>query len=73
VLDCEAITDIDVTAAGTFAEVLEWLDTQKVSLHYSRIRPDLLPKLKAVDPLCTEHAFGTNRAALGALVDSSAN
>jgi high affinity sulfate transporter 1 len=67
VLDCEAITDIDVTGAGTFADVRDWIALQDVSLRYTRVRPDLLELLKKIDPQCEQRSFGTNRQALEAL------
>ncbi len=67
VLDCEAMTDIDVTAAGTFRDLRDWIALQDVALRYSRVRPDFVPILKSVDPQCEQRTFGTNRLALEAL------
>lgn len=64
ILDCEAITDIDVTGARAFGEVREWLETQDVELHYSRVRPDLVGLLTAFDLHSGTSIFGTNRQAL---------
>ena len=67
VLDCEAITDIDVTGAKTFREVTAWLAEQKVTLHLSRVRPDLLAVLQRFDLRGDLEIHGTNRQALAAL------
>jgi len=67
VLDCEAITDIDVTGAKTFREVVEWLAEQQVTLHLSRVRPDLLKVLHRFDLRSDLKIHGTNRQALQAL------
>ena len=67
VLDCEAITDIDVTGAKAFREVVEWLASQHVTLHLSRVRPDLLKVLHRFDLRADLKIHGTNRQALQAL------
>jgi len=67
VLDCEAITDIDVTGAKAFREVVEWTGTQGVTLHLSRVRPDLLRVLHRLDLRGDLKIHGTNRQALQAL------
>jgi SulP family sulfate permease len=67
VLDCEAITDIDVTGGKTFAEVLAWLKAQKIELYYSRVRPDLAMAIASIDPTAADRTFGTNRQAIGQL------
>ena len=67
VLDCEAITDIDVTGAKTFREVTAWLAEQQVTLHLSRVRPDLLAVLQRFDLRGDLEIHGTNRQALAAL------
>jgi len=67
VLDCEAITDIDVTGAKAFREVVEWLGEQHVTLHLSRVRPDLLKVLHRFDLRSDLKIHGTNRQALQAL------
>ena len=67
VLDCEAITDIDVTGAKAFREVVEWLASQHVTLHLSRVRPDLLKVLHRFDLCADLKIHGTNRQALQAL------
>ena len=67
VLDCEAITDIDVTGAKTFREVVQWLESEHVELQLSRVRPDLLEVLKQFDLLGELRVHGTNRQAIAAL------
>ena len=67
VLDCEAITDIDVTGAKTFREVVQWLESEHVELQLSRVRPDLLEVLKQFNLLGELRVHGTNRQAIAAL------
>ncbi|MEJ3404094.1 SulP family inorganic anion transporter [Rathayibacter sp. YIM 133350] len=67
VLDCEAITDVDVTGADAFRRLRTWLDARQVELSLARVRPDLaltLAHFGLVDGLRT---FGTNRSAIAAL------
>jgi SulP family sulfate permease len=71
VLDCEAITDIDVTGAASFREVREWLESKNISFDFSRVRPDLAKLLDELDLVGTSAVYGTNRQALTALVDRS--
>jgi len=67
VLDCEAITDIDVTGAEAFRTVAAWVGTQGVELHLSRVRPDLVEVLDRFDLRGSLTIFGTNRQAIVAL------
>ena len=67
VLDCEAITDIDVTGAEAFESVRAWLVSEKIDLSYSRVRPDLARLLDRVGLSEGTTTFGTNRQALQAL------
>ncbi|HEY4269174.1 MAG TPA: SulP family inorganic anion transporter [Galbitalea sp.] len=67
VLDCEAITDIDVTGAKIFAETLDWLKTRDIGLFYSRVRPDLAAAIDVIDPQAGQRTFGTNRQAIAEL------
>ena len=64
VLDLEAVTDIDVTGAESFASARAWLAAQGVRLHYSRLRPDLEQKLEHFGLLEGVRVYGTNRAAI---------
>jgi high affinity sulfate transporter 1 len=67
VLDCEAITDIDVTGSESLAEVQHWLKEKGVALHFSRVRPDLAKLLESLDLTGDSAIYGTNRQALEAL------
>lgn len=67
VIDMEAVTDIDVTAAESFGNLRRWLDAQHVALAYSRVRPDAKARLEHLGMLAGEPVFGTNRAAIAAL------
>jgi SulP family sulfate permease len=70
VLDLEAVTDVDVTAAETFESLKEWLADQKVTVSYSRGRPALIERMRQLGLLTDETVYPTNRAALGALEDA---
>ncbi|WP_233265329.1 SulP family inorganic anion transporter [Leifsonia sp. AG29] len=67
VLDLEAVTDIDITAAERFHSVQGWLADQGVTLHYSRVRPDLERRLEHFDLVGGRTLYGTNQAAIDAL------
>ena len=64
VLDLEAVTDIDVTGAESFAAARAWLAAQGVRLQVSRLRPDLQRTLEHLGLLDGITVFGTNRAAI---------
>lgn len=67
VIDMEAITDIDVTAAESFEGLREWLDSQHITLSFSRVRLPAHNRLKQLDLLGDAQIFDTNRAAIAAL------
>lgn len=67
VLDLEAVTDIDVTAAERFHAVQDWLAEHGVRLHYSRVRPDLELRLEHFGLLGDRTLYGTNQSAIDAL------
>jgi SulP family sulfate permease len=67
VIDLEAVTDIDVTGAESFAAVKSFLTAQGVAVHFSRLRPDLEAKLTHFGLLDNVAVFATNRAAIDAL------
>ncbi|MEV7692140.1 solute carrier family 23 protein [Microbacterium sp. NPDC089189] len=67
VLDLEAVTDIDVTGAESFAALKTWLAEHSVALSYSRPRQQIIDRLRALSLLADEAVFPTNRAALAAL------
>ena len=72
VVDMEAVTDVDVTGAESFASLKEWLRNQSVSLAFSRVRPNTLHRLTALGLLDDEQVFPTNRAAITHLSPSVA-
>jgi high affinity sulfate transporter 1 len=72
VIDMEAVTDADVTAAESFASLVEWLDDQGISLAFSRLRARARPRLERLGVLTGQRVFATNRAAVAALTASSA-
>lgn len=67
VVDMEAVSDIDVTAAEAFAALREWLDEQHIVLSFSRVRMPALNRLKQLELLGDAQTFATNRAAIAAL------
>ena len=73
VIDMEAVTDADVTAAESFAGLVEWLDDHGVTLSFSRLRARARPRLERLGVLTDQHVFATNRAAVAALSASSAH
>lgn len=68
VVDMEAVTDIDVTAAEAFASLREWLDSQNIELSFSRVRLPAHSRLTQLGLLGESRTFDTNRAAIAALV-----
>jgi high affinity sulfate transporter 1 len=64
VLDCEAITDIDVTAAGSFKEIVRMTRERGIHLHLSRVRADLKAQLDEFELLNGVDSFETNREAV---------
>jgi high affinity sulfate transporter 1 len=63
VLDCEAITDVDVTAAKAIGEAAAWVRSRGVSFDYSRVRGELRSVLDRFDLVGEARIFETNRAA----------
>lgn len=64
VVDMEAVTDIDVTAAESVASTLAWLRDQDIVVAYSRVRPDLEVQLRHFDLIGSASLFSTNRLAV---------
>ena len=50
VVDMEAVTDIDVTAAEAFTSLHEWLDSKQIELSFSRVRLQALSQAHAARP-----------------------
>ncbi|MFV0432587.1 MAG: SulP family inorganic anion transporter [Leucobacter sp.] len=67
VLDMEAVTDADVTAAESFDGLREWLDTRGVTLSFSRMRTRTRDRLARLGVLGDETVYATNREAVEAL------
>jgi MFS superfamily sulfate permease-like transporter len=68
VVDLEAVTDIDVTAAENLESLMGFLEEKQVTLGYSRARPEILDRLRHLGLLDdATHIYPTNRAALEAL------
>ena len=67
VVDMEAVTDVDVTAAEAFTSLHEWLDSKQIELSFSRVRLQALSRLRQLDLVGDARIFDTNRAAIAAL------
>lgn len=67
VIDMEAITDADVTAAEAFDGLRHWLAEHGVSLAFSRLRPTARARLEKLGILSGDPVFATNRDAVQAL------
>lgn len=67
VLDLEAVTDIDITAAERFHAVQDWLSEHDILLSYSRVRPDLELRLEHFGLIGDRDLYGTNQSAIDAL------
>lgn len=68
ILDLEAVTDIDITAAEALRSLKEWLTEHQIQLAFSRARPTLLERARALKVLDAEQTYPSNRAALDAVV-----
>ncbi|HEY9424424.1 MAG TPA: STAS domain-containing protein, partial [Microterricola sp.] len=71
VVDMEAVTDVDVTAAEAFTSLHEWLDSKQIELSFSRVRLQALSRLRQLDLVGDARIFDTNRAAIAALVSAA--
>lgn len=67
VIDMEAVTDVDVTAAEAFAGLRDWLDSHHVELSFSRVRAQARDRLSRLEIVRDERIFPTNRDAIAAL------
>ncbi|RZS63398.1 high affinity sulfate transporter 1 [Agromyces ramosus] len=67
VIDMEAVTDVDVTGAESFAALQEWLTARDIDLGFSRVRPDARARLVDLGLLGDNAVYETNRAAIAAL------
>jgi sulfate permease, SulP family len=67
VVDMEAVTDVDVTGAESFAALKEWLVQEHIALSFSRVRSDARERLILFGLLAGEPVYPTNRAAVEAL------
>jgi sulfate permease, SulP family len=63
VIDCEAITDIDVTGAATFREVVRTTTDRGLQLHLSRLRSSLRDQFVEFRMLDGLNVYRTNREA----------
>lgn len=71
VVDMEAVTDVDITGADSFASLKEWLAACSVSLAFSRVRPGTLHRITSLGLLTSEKVYGTNREAISRLAPPS--
>lgn len=73
VIDMEAVTDIDVTAAESFESLTDWLADNGIRLAFSRLRPEARPRLEKLGILSGQEIFATNRSAVLALSDRTSD
>ncbi|WP_420364612.1 solute carrier family 23 protein [Curtobacterium sp. L3-7] len=67
VLDCEAITGVDTTAADVAAEALDWCREQDVEVAFSRVRTALRAELDHFGLVGDAQVFPSNAAAVDAV------
>jgi high affinity sulfate transporter 1 len=67
VLDCEAITDVDVTAASVVAETITSVRDHGITFDYSRVRAALKADLEHLGLADDARFFDTNRIAVRSL------
>lgn len=71
VIDMEAVTDVDVTAAESMETLREWLDQNDLRLAFSRVRDNAKPRLSRMGILRGSDAvYDTNRAAVSSVSNS---
>ncbi|MFE7845942.1 SulP family inorganic anion transporter [Microbacterium sp. NPDC057407] len=67
VIDMEAVTDVDVTAAEAFEGLRTWLAQHDIALAFSRVRSGAIPRLRRFGILGDAPVYPTNREAVAAL------
>lgn len=73
VLDLEAVTDVDVTGAESFAVVRSWLQERGIGLAFSRVRRGARARLERFGILGDETVYRTNRDAVAQLSQAAAD
>lgn len=69
VIDCEAITGIDTTAADVVGESLEWARAQQVDVGFSRARAEVRAELEHFDLVGPSRFSDSNRSAVEAVAE----
>nr|WP_201469441.1 SulP family inorganic anion transporter [Microbacterium hydrocarbonoxydans] len=64
VIDMEAVTDADVTAAESFESLMESMRSRGVTVSFSRLRASAESRLRQLGILDDQQVFDTNRAAI---------
>jgi SulP family sulfate permease len=67
VIDCEAITDVDVTGAASLTSVRKWASDRGIAVAYSRLTEHLKDQLDDFGLTDKVEVYPTNRAAIQAL------
>jgi SulP family sulfate permease len=67
VIDMEAVTDVDVTAAEAFEGLRTWLGQHDIGIAFSRVRSGALPRLRRFGIIEDAPVYPTNRDAVAAL------
>ncbi|UIP59941.1 SulP family inorganic anion transporter [Agromyces marinus] len=69
VLDCESVTDLDVTGAEAFRNLRTWLGEHDVTLSLSRVRPSVRARFERFGLLDGVEVYDTNRQAVRSVRD----
>ena len=72
VIDLEAVSDVDVTGAEAFESLEAWLQSEGVTLAFSRARPETRDRMQKLGLLADQTFYATNRAAVLALAAPTA-
>jgi len=72
VIDLEAVSDVDVTGAEAFESLEAWLQSEGVTLAFSRARPETRARMQKLGLLADQTFYATNRAAVLALAAPTA-
>lgn len=70
VIDCEVVSDIDVTAAKVIGETADWVRAKEVTFDYSRVRRELRGVLEEFELIGPARIFESNREAEAVLTQS---
>lgn len=65
IIDLEAVTDVDVTAAAAFERLREWVRARGIEIGFSRVRAGDLPRFRRLSVVAeADRLYASNREAL---------